>query len=109
MPWLFEQTVSLIANTLNVDHCMILENPVEKHSLVFRAGIGFGAALADKMLLEAETSACLEKVMMSKTPIYFGDTNKASHLAVPALLKQQGAVNGLCLAIASSKRCYGVL
>ena len=109
LPWLFEQTVSLIANTLNVDHCMILENPAEKHSLVFRAGIGFGAALADKMLLEAETSACLEKVMMSKTPIYFGDTNKASHLAVPALLKQQGAVNGLCLAIASGKHCYGVL
>jgi len=107
---LFAEAASLIARTLGVEYCKILELLPDGGTLILRAGVGWKKELP---VGQATVSAGKESqagfTLLSDEPVVVADLRTETRFSGPALLHDHGVVSGMSVIIRGRERPYGVL
>ena len=106
---LLEETVALVAKTLAVDYCSVLELLPSGDSLVLRVGRSWEAGLLDKATVPAANGSPAGHALLRNEPVVFDDLQHESRFEAPALLREHGIVSGAVVPIAGRERSFGVL
>lgn len=107
---LLEHTVTLVAETLAVDFCKILELLPGDEALVLRAGIGWQEGLIGNATVGAGPASQTGYTLASKTPVIVQDLQTETRFHGPSLLFDHGVVSGISVIVpGQSSRPYGVL
>jgi PAS domain S-box-containing protein len=107
---LLNDAVSTVALTLSVDFVKILELLPGDGELVLRAGFGWKAHLAGKILTAAEPNTLAQFTLKSAVPIVTADFAAETRFQVPQYLKDHKCSSGMTVTIAGRDgRAYGIL
>ena len=105
----FERAVTLVARTLEVRCCLILEAESENTRLILRAGTGADTLENGQLLNSADFTLLAHLSQKSEKPLFWNDPPTEPDQASHALMKQLGAVSGVTLLIGTSRNLFGVL
>jgi PAS domain S-box-containing protein len=106
---LFAKAVSLIAKTLGVEYCEVLELMPDVDELVLRAGVGW-----NEKYLVGQTSVSAGKdsqagfTLLSTEPVVVEDFSTETRFGVPAI-QHHGVASGMSVTIRGREHPYGVL
>jgi PAS domain S-box-containing protein len=107
---LFAEAVSLVARTLGVEYCKVLELLPDGDALMLRAGIGWKEEYA---VGRATVSAGFESqagfTLLSDEPVVVEDLRTEARFSRPSLLHEHGVVSGISVIIRGRDRHYGVM
>jgi signal transduction histidine kinase/ActR/RegA family two-component response regulator len=105
------QAVTMVAQTLEIEFCEILELTPELHDLVLRAGVGWKDGMVGVARVEAGTGTLAGYVLESLGAVLVADYRTETRFSAPTLARYHGAVSGVTVAIAGRNRIrpFGVL
>ena len=107
---LFAESVSLIARTLGVEYCKVLELLPDGDSLILRAGVGWNK---EYPLGQVKVSAGKESqagfTLLSDEPVVVEDLRTELRFNGAHLLHEHGVAGGMSVIIRGRERPYGVL
>ena len=107
---LFAEAVSLIARTLGVEYCKVLELLPEGDALILRAGVGWRKEYAiGKVTVSAGKESQAGFTLLSGEPVVSADLRTETRFSGQQLLHQHGVVSGISVIIRGRERPYGVL
>ena len=107
---LFEQTTVLVAQSLNVDACKILELLPEGNTLLLRSGVGCGDNLINKATVEINFESQAGYALLSGKPVILDNLNEETRFTGSSLLHQNQYVSGVSTIIpGTQKQPFGVL
>jgi signal transduction histidine kinase len=109
MPALMNQTVSLLAQTLDVEYAKILEFNVEDNNLLLKAGVGWKDGLVGQATVSAGSQSQAGFTLMSNGPVIVEDLRAETRFDGPSLLTDHGVVSGITVIIQGFERQWGVL
>ena len=95
---LLDQSASLIAATLSVEFCNILELLPDRRSLLLRAGVGWEDGLVGQALVPASSETYAGFALISKTPVVVEDFHAETRFQ-PSILHGHGATSGVSVVI----------
>jgi len=104
---LMNEAVALVARTLEVEYCKILELLPDRNALLLRAGVGWKEGLVGQATVgtgESEAGYAL----LSKVPVIVEDLRTETRFSGP-LLHDHGVVSGISVIIPGQDRPFGVL
>ena len=104
-PLLLEQTVSLVADALNVGSAAVCE--VVDGGLLLRAGHGLNSAIAGRTLLDSDPTRFPAAALDCETPLC--ESPAGPHLDRDPFLVQEGFTNTIAMRIPGRSRPYGLL
>jgi PAS domain S-box-containing protein len=100
---LMDETVALVAQSLDVEFCHILENLPSGNAMLLRAGVGWNQGLVGLALLNFDQN------LVTKEPFIIEDLNQETRFHSPTLLKEHGIISGATVPIFGIDCSYGVL
>ncbi len=100
---LMDETVALVAQSLDVEFCHILENLPSGNAMLLRAGVGWNQGLVRLALLNFDQN------LVTKEPFIIEDLNQETRFHSPTLLKEHGIISGATVPIFGIDCSYGVL
>jgi PAS domain S-box-containing protein len=107
---LFAESVSLIATTLGVEYCKLLELLPDGDSLILKAGVGWKEeCLVGQTTVSAGCESQAGFTLLSDEPVVVGDLRTETRFNGPSLLHEHGVVSGMSVIIRGRERPYGVL
>jgi signal transduction histidine kinase/CheY-like chemotaxis protein len=106
---LMEDTVALIARTLNVDSCQILEFQPGGNALRVRAGVGWKGRLIGRETVGAGDDSRAGYPLPCREPVIVEDCRAEVRSGDPATRRDPGLINGLSVVIPGHNRPFGVL
>ncbi len=104
-----DEAVALVAETLNVEYCKVLELLPENQALLLRSGVGWKDGLVGHATVAAGTESQAGYTWLSDQPVVVEDLRTESRFSGPALLREHGVVSGMSVVIATSTGPYGIL
>jgi PAS domain S-box-containing protein len=99
----------LVAKTLDVEFCKVLELLPGNEVLFLRAGIGWKEGLVGQATVSAGTNSQAGYALLCKEPVIVTDLPHEERFGWPSLLRDHGVVSGMSVIIGSSDRPFGVL
>ncbi len=110
LPDLFEQTTALVAQSLNVDDCKILELLPDDNSLLLRSSVGLEKELTDKATLETDYKSQAGYALLSGQPVILENLNEETRFTGSSLLHQNEYISGVSTIIPGKEnQAFGVL
>ena len=106
---LFDETVSLVARTLEVEYCKVLELLPDGAALLLRAGVGWRAGLVGQATVGSGADSQAGYTLLSDQPVIVEDLRTETRFSGPPLLHEHGVVSGMSVIISTSEGPYGVL
>ena len=106
---LMQTITELVATTLNVEFCKVLELLPGSDTLLLRAGVGWKVGLVGKATMSAGTNSQAGYTLLCKEPVIVKDLPTEERFSGPPLLCDHGVVSGLSVIIGQSDRPFGVL
>jgi PAS domain S-box-containing protein len=106
---LMEQAVHLVAETLKVEFCKVLELLPDGHALLLRAGVGWHEGYAAHATVGAGNDSQAGYTLRSNRPVIVEDLCKETRFSGSPLLHEHGIVSGISVIIAGRERPFGVL
>jgi PAS domain S-box-containing protein len=106
---LFDHAVSLVAETLAVEYCKVLELLPDGSALRLQAGAGWRNGFVGAATVSAGTESQAGYTLLSDEPVVVEDLRTETRFSVPPLLRDHGIVSGLSVVIRGQKRPFGVL
>ena len=107
---LFEQTTVLVAQSLNVDACKILELLPEGNTLLLRSGVGCEDNLINKATVEINFESQAGYTLLSSKPVILDNLNEETRFTGSCLLHQNQYVSGVSTIIPGTQtQAFGVL
>jgi PAS domain S-box-containing protein len=107
---LFAEAVSLVARTLGVEYCKVLELLPDGDALILRAGVGWEE---EHLVGQATVSAGKESqagfTLCSDEPVVVEDLRTETRFSGSPLLRDHRVVSGMSVIIRGWERPYGVL
>ena len=103
-----DEGVRLIAKTLDLEFCEILELTQDGNFLL-RAGGGWNRGLVGKVMVEGGKWSQAGYTIFSKVPVIVKDFSEESRFEAPDILKMHGIVSGLSVIIGNVEKPFGVL
>jgi PAS domain S-box-containing protein len=107
---LFAEAVPLVARTLGVEYCKVLELLPDGDALMLRAGVGWKEEYS---VGQATVSAGQESqagfTLLSDEPVVVEDLRTETRFSGTPLLHEHGVVSGMSVIIQGRERPYGVL
>jgi PAS domain S-box-containing protein len=104
-----DDAVTLIAETLNVKFCKILELRPDGRSLILRAGVGWKEGLVGRATVSAGTDSQAGYTLQSGTPVIVENLGAETRFTGPPLLHDHHIVSGASVVIQTQNRPFGVL
>lgn len=110
LPKLMDEAVALIAKTLAVEYCQILElQPEAGDVLLLRAGIGWKEGLVGKLTIDAEANSQMGFTLLHNEPVIVKDTHSEERFKVSPHLLEHGVVSSISVNIDGESWPFGVL
>lgn len=106
---LMDELVSLVAQTLEVEYCEVLELLPDARTLVLRAGVGWKDGLVGTATVDARLNSQAGFTLQCATPVVVEDLRTETRFSSPPLLRDHGVLSGVSVVIAGRDRPYGVL
>lgn len=105
---LMDQTVRLIAHTLDVDYCKILKYQPDQKNLLMIAGYGWQDGLVGKATVPDQQDSQAGYTLVSNEPVIVKRLDKERRFSGPQLLIDHEVVSGISCVIDDSNP-YGVI
>jgi PAS domain S-box-containing protein len=106
---LVDELVTLVAQTLEVEYCGVLELLPDARALVLRAGFGWKDGLVGTATVDAGLDSQAGFTLQCATPVVVEDLRTETRFSSPPLMHDHGVVSGASVVIAGRDRPYGVL
>jgi PAS domain S-box-containing protein len=104
-----DEAVGLIAATLDVPYCKILELCPDGQSLILRAGVGWKEGLVGHAIVGAGPDSQAGYTLQLGEPVIVDDLGTETRFSGPPLLHDHHIVSGASVVIQAQNRPYGVL
>ena len=104
---LMNEAVALVAQTLEVEYCKILELLPDGNALLLRAGVGWKEGLVGQATVGTGESKA-GYILLSKEPVIVEDLQTETRFSGP-LLHDHGVVSGMSVIITGQDQPFGVL
>ena len=106
---LMDQAVKLVADTLGVEYCEVLEVVPDGEVLLLRAGWGWKEGSVGQATVGAGTDSQAGYTLLSDEPVITEDLRTETRFSGSPLLREHGVVSGLSVIIRSREGPFGVL
>jgi len=106
---LMRTVTELVAETLGVEFCEVLELLPGDEALLLRAGVGWQEGLVEQATVSAGTNSQAGYTLLCKEPVIVRDLRTEERFNGPPLLRDYGVVSGMSVIIGRSDRPFGVL
>lgn len=106
---LMESAVKLVAETLAVEYCKVLELLPGGDALLLRAGIGWREGLVGHTTVDGRVHSQAEYTLHSQGPVIVEDFRLEKRFEAPPLLVQHKIRSGISVVIEGKDRPFGVL
>jgi PAS domain S-box-containing protein len=106
---LLDAAVVVVAKTLHLDYCGVLELFAADNAFVFRASVGWEAGLLDKTAIPAVAASASGHALLCNEPVIFDNVEHETRFLIPPLYKNHGIVSGIVVPIPARDGPYGVL
>jgi PAS domain S-box-containing protein len=107
---LVDQAVSVVAGTLEVELCKVLELMPDSEQFLFRSGFGWQKGLVGHALVPATSDSQAGYTLQMNEPVVVDDLGAETRFGGPALLHSHHVVSGLsCIIWGPDHRPWGVL
>ncbi|AKB28619.1 sensory transduction histidine kinase [Methanosarcina siciliae T4/M] len=103
-----DKSVKLIAKTLNLEFCKILELTPNGNFLL-KAGIGWKPGLVGKAVVEGGKSSQAGYTIFSKVPVIVRDFAEENRFEAPEILSSHNIASGVSVIIGDVEKPFGVL
>jgi PAS domain S-box-containing protein len=100
---------TLVAQTLGVEFCKILELLPDDKALLLRAGVGWQNGLVGSAIVPAGINSQAGYTLLFSKPVIVEDLRTETRFRGPALLHDHGVVSGMSAIIAGRDRPFGIL
>ena len=109
VPALLNQAVMLIAQTIDVEFCHVLELQPDGKSLLLCAGGGWKDGCVGKMLIPADPQTETGFTLNAGEAVAFNNLSAEKRFRASSLLADHGVVSGVSVAIAGRGQAFGIL
>ncbi len=109
MSSLLNHAVSLIAQTLEVEYCKVLELQPDGAYFLLRAGVGWMEGYVGRTLIDAGKNSQAGFTLTSGEPVVVSDLRNETRFQAPELLQEHGVVSSVTVTIQGHNRPFGVL
>ncbi|WP_017314294.1 PAS domain-containing protein [Mastigocladopsis repens] len=106
---LMDETVTLVAHSLEVDYCKVLELLNDGDTLLLRAGVGWQPGLEGYATVSAGMDSQAGYTLYLQEPVIVSDLRTETRFKGPSLLHNHQVVSGLSVIIHGKERPFGVL
>lgn len=106
---LFNKCVKLLAKTLKVEYCKILELLPDKNTLLLKSGIGWRKELIGRATLEIGKHSQAGYTLLIGKPVIVNDLHKETRFRGSPLLLEHKIVSGISVIVGDINNPYGVL
>ena len=106
---LMDEAVQLLAQTLGVEYCKILQLLPEGEKLLLVAGVGLKEGYVGRAMVDAGRESQAGYTLASKEPVVVEDLRLETRFSGPPLLLEHGVVSGMSVVIQDWARPFGVL
>ena len=106
---LMSQAVRLVAETLGVDFCQVLELTPDRSALRLCAGVGWKDGVVGHLTLEAGNDSQAGFTLSTNEPVIMENLATESRFKTLPLLHEHAVVSGMTVIIHDQDRPYGVL
>ncbi|MGK7903368.1 MAG: PAS domain S-box protein [Hormoscilla sp.] len=106
---LMQAATALVAQTLEVKYCKILELLPNDAALQLRAGVGWRQGLVGKAIVSAGRQSQAGYTLLSAEPVVVEDLAIETRFSGTSLLHNHGVVSGMSVIIEGKERPFGVL
>jgi PAS domain S-box-containing protein len=104
-----DDAVALVAQTLDVEYCKVLELLPDGKALLLRSGVGWKEGLVGHGTVGAGTDSQAGYTLLSDQPVIVEDLRTETRFSGPPLLHEHNVVSGMSVIIPTSEGPYGVL
>jgi signal transduction histidine kinase/HAMP domain-containing protein/ActR/RegA family two-component response regulator len=106
---LWNQTVALIAQMLEVEFCRVLELMPDGKSMLMRAGVGWKKGVIGIAVINADAGSQASYTLTSGEPVVISDLRTERRFTNDPLLEEHRIVSGASVAITARSQTLGVL
>lgn len=104
-----DDAVVLVAQTLEVEYCSVLELQREPRGLVLRAGVGWTTGLVGNATMGAAADSQEGYTLLHEEPVLVEDISTETRFKCSSLLHDHEIVSSTTVSISTSSGPYGVL
>lgn len=109
LPALLDEACALIAQTLDVEFCKVLELLPDGQALRLRAGVGWKDGLVGQAIVQAGLQSQAGYTLLFGAPVLVEDLRTETRFSGPPLLHEHGIVSGISTIILGRSKPFGVL
>src|SRR5258706_11660300 len=106
---LMRETVNMVADTIGVEYCQLLELLPDGESLVLRDGIGWKDGTIGSTQIKAGEDSQASYTLLAAKPVIVENLAEESRFRPSALLMEHGIVAGMTVIIHGKEQPYGIL
>ncbi|MBD0302278.1 MAG: PAS domain-containing protein [Tolypothrix sp. T3-bin4] len=106
---LMNSAVTLIAHSLKVEYCKVLELLPNGEALLLRAGVGWQPGLVGEATVGTDRNSQAGYTLLSAEPVIVNDLRTETRFNGPPLLHNHQVVSGMSVVIQGKERPFGVL
>ena len=105
---LMNYAVELVAMTLDMKYCIIMERLTDG-SFLLRYGYGVSDWCIGSALVDGDSSSQAGLTFASRKPVILEDIEKETRFRIPHFLYEHGVVSGISVVIGNEKKSFGTL
>src|SRR5205823_3129652 len=106
---LLDEAVALVARTLAVDYCALLELVSDGTALRFRAGVGWPNELKAREVVPTGPQSQAGYTLATGVPVIDEDFRTERRFQADAMLREHGAISGISVIVRAQEHPYGTL
>lgn len=106
---LIQEAVNVLAKTLRVDFCQLLELQPGSGDWKMRAGVGWNASLIGDGILSARAGSLANYTLQSNEPVLFHDLRGETHFQEQRFLLDHGVISGMNVLLRKADQPYAIL
>ena len=106
---LLNQAVILVAQTLEVEYCHLLEPMPGANLMVLRAGVGWRSGAVGSATVAADPRTQAGFTLSAGEPVVVEDLASENRFHASSLLVEHGVVSGVTVAITGADAAFGIL
>jgi GAF domain-containing protein len=109
MQVVLDETVRIVAHTLEVPLCKILELNEDRTELLVRAGVGWQSGVVGSARVPVGPESQAGYAFARHEPVIFDDLSHTSRFTAASLARRHGIISSACLPISQASNDFGVL
>ena len=106
---LMDEATQLVAQSLDVEYCKVLELMGDGNALLLRSGVGWQQGLVGQATVSTQADSQAGYTLITNEPVIVSDLRTETRFSDTPLLHEHGVVSGVSVIIPGSNRPFGVL